>query len=80
MIPPYARPQAYPFVALVITGTQDYVAVERRAAIRKTIALLVEGKPGRALYTMVRSVERQARIEGIGYQHLDVDCWPRGGR
>lgn len=58
---------------------ESYVDAERHDAVRRTVQLLAAGQPGRALYTLVRSVERQARIAGAGTHTLQPSC-PCGGR
>lgn len=49
---------------------EDYLAAERHSAVREAVALLREGKRGRAEYVMVRSFQRQARIAGLGHTDL----------
>lgn len=58
---------------------EGYVDQERHASIREALALIVDHKPGKALYTLVRSVERQARIGGAGHVDIHPSC-PCGGR
>lgn len=58
---------------------ETYVAQERRIAVRRALALIVDHKPGKALYVLVRSVERQARIAGAGHIEIHPGC-PCPGR
>lgn len=51
----------------------------RRAGVRRAIAHIVDGKPGRALYTLVRSVEWQARVAELGSIPISPRC-SCGGR
>ncbi len=64
---------------LFASTPESAVDAERHAGVRDALALIVDGKPGRALYTLVRSVERQARITGTGYIDLHPTC-PCDGR
>ena len=60
------------------TRQDTYVDQERRQAVRRTIELLVEEKFGPALFHLVKSVERQARISGVG--QAEIPACPCGGR
>ena len=55
------------------------IDAERHASARKAAALVVDGKPGRALYELARSVERQNRIAGGGTIPVEPLC-ACGGR
>lgn len=50
------------------------IDMERRSAVRLAAQLIVQGKPGRAQYEIARSVVRQARIAGLGTQHIAPSC------
>lgn len=50
----------------------SYIDAERHDAVRKTLAAIVEGRPGYALFLLARSVERQNRIAGGGTVALGV--------
>lgn len=66
--------------AEAFASTQEaHVDQERHAATRRAAALVAAGRPGKALYVMVRSVERQNRILGGGTVQLHPGC-PCGGR
>lgn len=58
---------------------EGYVDQERRVAVRRAIRHIVDGQRGKALYVLVRSVERQARIAGAGHIDIHPGC-PCGGR
>lgn len=62
-------------------ATQQPAAIdmERRAAVRKALQLIVDGQPGRARYELARSVVRQNRIAGGGTVDIHPGC-PCGGR
>jgi hypothetical protein len=60
------------------TRSAEYVDQERRSAVREVIALLVDQKPGLALFKLVRSVERQARISGVGMAEIPACPCGRG--
>lgn len=47
------------------TRADDRITQERRAGITAALSQLVQGRPGRAYYEIVRSVERQATLAGI---------------
>lgn len=65
--------------AIAATTPPSAVAAERHAGVRKAVHLIVDGTPGRAHYELVRSVQRQARIAGLGTLDLQPTC-PCGGR
>ena len=65
--------------AAFATTQAGAIDAERNASTRRAVALLVDGKPGRARYELARSVMRQARIAGLGTLHVDPTC-PCGGR
>ena len=52
----------------------EHAAMERRAAVREAVRLLVEGRPGRAEFVMTRSVMAQARALGVGHTHIGSTC------
>lgn len=52
---------------------------ERHAGVREAMALILEGRPGKARYVLARSVMRQARIAGLGTHPINPEC-PCGGR
>jgi hypothetical protein len=54
------------------------VDAQRHLGVHQTLQALHEGNPSRALYTLTRSVQRQARMAGLG-DLLPVPC-PCGGR
>lgn len=58
---------------------ETYIDAERHVGVRKATGLLLARKPGRALYELTRSVERQARIAGLGSHDLQPVC-PCNGR
>lgn len=64
--------------AAAFASTPEF-AQERRVAVRRAVAHIVDGRPGKALYVLVRSVERQARIAGAGDVEITPTC-PCGGR
>lgn len=63
--------------ALAATRSEEYIDQARHAAVREAIALLVEGKPGLAQFKLTRSVERQARVAGVGM--AEIPSCPCGG-
>lgn len=63
----------------VATRADTAVDMERNTTRQRVAQLLVEGRPGRAHYELVRSVMRQARFAGITTADLPVPC-PCGGR
>jgi hypothetical protein len=54
-----------------------YIDQERRAVVRRALALIVEGRPGYAEFVLARSVMRQARIAGLG--DIEIPACPRCG-
>lgn len=60
------------------TTPEQAIDFERNSARRKAIALIAEGRTGRAQYELARSVIRQARIAGLGTQEIAPAC-PCGG-
>lgn len=61
------------------TQAGDRIDLERRAGITATLNQIEQGRPGRAFYELVRSVERQATIAGIRNVVIQPLC-PCGGR
>jgi hypothetical protein len=57
---------------------ESYVDQERHSAVREAVGLLVDRKPGLALFKLVRSVERQARISGVGLAEIPACPCGRG--
>lgn len=51
---------------------QDEVDAHRRAGIELAREFLAAGRPGRAFYELVRSVERQARVAGVAIYPLPL--------
>ena len=47
------------------TRPEQVVEAERHEAVRGAVVLIAEGRPGRALFNLLRSLERQARLSGI---------------
>lgn len=64
--------------ATFATNHASYVDQERHAAIRDALGLIVDGRPGLALFKLVRSVQRQARVSGLGM--VEITACPCGGR
>lgn len=58
--------------------TTAAVDAQRHDGIHRAVDLLVDGTPGRALFALSRSVQRQARIADLG-DVAQVPC-PCGGR
>jgi hypothetical protein len=52
--------------SLAATQADAYVDMERRAAVREAVALIVGRQPGLAFFKLTRSVQRQARVAGVG--------------
>ncbi len=65
--------------AAFATTPPTAIDAERHDGVRRALDLIVDDQPGRALYTLVRSVERQARIAGLGTHPMQPTC-PCGGR
>jgi hypothetical protein len=64
--------------AAQFASTPDtYIDQERHAAVRKTIELIRQGRPGMAQFVLTRSVMRQARIAGLG--DIEIPACPRCG-
>lgn len=61
------------------TQAGDRLDLERRAGITSVLNQIERGRPGRAFYELVRSVERQAAIAGIRNVVIQPKC-PCGGR
>ena len=49
-----------------------YIDQERHAGVREALEHILAGRPGRAQYALARSVQRQARIAGLGTPDLQV--------
>lgn len=47
------------------------IDAERRHAVTRATGLITAGEPGRALYVMARSVQRQALIAGCGTHAIE---------
>lgn len=47
------------------TRSEQVVEAERHEAVRGAVVLIAEGRSGRALFNLLRSLERQARLSGI---------------
>jgi hypothetical protein len=60
------------------TIAETAIDAERHAASRNAVQLLLAGRRGRAHHELLRSVQRQARIAGLG-DILQLPC-PCGGR
>lgn len=50
---------------------EQTVAYERHLGVRVAVGLLVAEHPAMAYDVLARSVERQARIEGLGLIHIE---------
>jgi hypothetical protein len=57
---------------------ESYVDQERHASVRRALDLIRDGRRGYAVFVLTRSVERQARISGVGM--ADIPACPCGGR
>lgn len=57
---------------------EAYIDQERHSGVREAARLIREGKRGQAHYVIVRSVQRQARIDGLGTP--DIPVCACGGR
>lgn len=69
-------------VLAVVDGTQVQVDARRRLGVSAAVAHLRGGRPGRAYYELVRSVQEQARLAGIPVSTSVCSCGgrcPKGG-
>lgn len=63
--------------SLAATQAEAYVDMERRAAVREAFDLIVGRQPGLAFFKLTRSVQRQARVAGVGM--AEIPGCPCGG-
>lgn len=63
--------------AAFASSPETYIDQERRAGVREALELILEGEPGRAQFKLARSVQRQARIAGLGA--LEIPACACGG-
>lgn len=60
------------------TRQASAIDAERRAGVSDAFALILKGRPDRALYELARSVERQVRMAGAGSHPIEPLCPCRG--
>lgn len=75
VLPPYStRAPLAPLPHEQDDQVESYLADQRAEGIRRALDYLVAGQLGRARYELQRSVQRQARIAGLGTLPVVVGC------